>query len=709
MKKILLTGSNGLLGQKIVHNIISKRSNQYQLLATSKGDNRISNDEGYTYQTLDISDDLTIDLRYIHLDIDNGYDAFTLANTRKSFADEPGEDKQRTNAVGIKTNWNASDAVIIQTEATYLHSDLVYSYDEDWGNPRDRNDPASAIYDPLGIGYDSFDRYDRERENYSFELRALSDKAGRIFNDSTNWTVGLYHINQDVKFDRTYTYGDQDGAYNTQNTAVYGQLDTALTEKLTLVSGARTEYFKANYDDSNAVKENIHEVLFGGKVGLNYQANENHMVYTTLSRGYKPGGVSNDARLAKNQRVFDTEYNISLETGVKSSWMDDRLQTTLAAFYTERKNAQVKNSIFVGRWIDFTGNASNATHKGIEASMDWFVTDKLRLLGSLGLLDAKFDKRTFRGINFNGRQVAHAPDYTYSLGAEIYPSTAWTLRVNVEGKDKFYFSDSHNEQSSRYDIVNASADYRYNKNWKVSIWARNLFDKDYATRGFGFGNNPAKNYVEENPTITLEEFPKKVIERSFDNKAHYADGYNTQMKYPFISGVWYNLVTTYVGSTKVAKAYVNDLWAGRYSPLDRVTAFPSDGYDGIVQESRIPVISMCSHHHQQIRGEVSIAYIASENGKVVGLSKLNRIVEQFGRRGAIQEQLTVAIHNAVDKICEGNQGVAVMINATHACVSCRGVKHQGAAMQTAKLTGAFLHEDSAKAEFYKNIELSIRN
>ena len=157
---------------------------------------------------------------------------------------------------------------------------------------------------------------------------------------------------------------------------------------------------------------------------------------------------------------------------------------------------------------------------------------------------------------------------------------------------------------------------------------------------------------------------------------------------------------------RVAKAYVNDLWAGRYSPLDKITAFPSDGYDGIVQESNIPVTSMCSHHHQAIRGTVSIAYIASEDGKVVGLSKLNRIVEQFGRRGAIQEQLTVAIHNAVNKICEGNLGVAVMISATHNCVSCRGVKHQGASMQTAKLTGAFLDEDSAKAEFYKNIELA---
>jgi GTP cyclohydrolase IA len=157
---------------------------------------------------------------------------------------------------------------------------------------------------------------------------------------------------------------------------------------------------------------------------------------------------------------------------------------------------------------------------------------------------------------------------------------------------------------------------------------------------------------------------------------------------------------------RVAKAYVNDLWAGRYEPLTEITAFPSDGYDGIVQESNIPVTSMCSHHHQTIGGRVSIAYVPSKDGKVVGLSKLNRIVEHFGRRGAIQEQLTVAIHNAVDKICEGNVGVAVMIDATHNCVSCRGVKHHGASMQTAKLSGCFLDEDAARAEFYKNIELA---
>lgn len=158
---------------------------------------------------------------------------------------------------------------------------------------------------------------------------------------------------------------------------------------------------------------------------------------------------------------------------------------------------------------------------------------------------------------------------------------------------------------------------------------------------------------------------------------------------------------------RVAKAYM-EKWQGRFEPLTGITAFPSDGYDGLVVESNIPLTSMCSHHHETIRGYVTVAYIPSLEGKVVGLSKLNRIVEHFGRRGAIQEQLTVAIHSAVDKICEGNQGVAVSIDATHNCVSCRGVKHSGASMQTTKLTGAFLEEDSARAEFMMHVSDAVR-
>jgi GTP cyclohydrolase I len=150
---------------------------------------------------------------------------------------------------------------------------------------------------------------------------------------------------------------------------------------------------------------------------------------------------------------------------------------------------------------------------------------------------------------------------------------------------------------------------------------------------------------------------------------------------------------------RVSKAYVNDLWKGRYEVLDVETSFPSDGYSGIVLEKNVPLTSQCSHHHQTIKGVVHIAYIPGKDGTVVGLSKLNRIVEQFGRRGAIQEQLTVAIHNAVSKICSGNIGVMVVIEASHQCVSCRGVKHQGAGMVTSEVSGVFSnHEKTAKQE-----------
>jgi GTP cyclohydrolase I len=158
---------------------------------------------------------------------------------------------------------------------------------------------------------------------------------------------------------------------------------------------------------------------------------------------------------------------------------------------------------------------------------------------------------------------------------------------------------------------------------------------------------------------------------------------------------------------RVAKAYVFDLWKGRYDEMSEITSFPSDGYDGIVIERNIPLTSMCSHHHQTIGGVVHIGYVVGEHGRVIGLSKLNRIVELFGRRGAIQEQLTSAIHNAVNKICENNRGVIVTTVATHNCVSCRGVKHQGASMVTTKASGVFMdNNNQARKEFFDSLKIN---
>lgn len=156
---------------------------------------------------------------------------------------------------------------------------------------------------------------------------------------------------------------------------------------------------------------------------------------------------------------------------------------------------------------------------------------------------------------------------------------------------------------------------------------------------------------------------------------------------------------------RVAKAFVNDIAAGCYDNPPDVTAFPSDGYDGIVAQTGIPVVSLCSHHHLAFTGVAHVAYIPSLDGKVIGLSKLNRIVEYYARRPQIQEGMTTQITQAVDNICEGNRGVAVVVKAQHTCACNRGVKHQGCAMITSKLTGDFMHDDKTRNEFYKFIDM----
>jgi len=208
----------------------------------------------------------------------------------------------------------------------------------------------------------------------------------------------------------------------------------------------------------------------------------------------------------------------------------------------------------------------------------------------------------------------------------------------------------------------------------------------------GFANGVASNYP-----LTKEE-KELMIEEATEHFGRFLDALKCD---------WRNDPNSMETPRRVAKAYVNDLWAGRYNEFTDITSFPSDGYDGIIIERNIPLTSMCSHHHQTIRGVVHIGYIAGAEGRVIGLSKLNRIVEHFGRRGAIQEQLTAAIHQGVDKVCEGNIGVIVTVVATHNCVSCRGIKHDGAAMITTKASGVFIDDtNQARKEFFDSLKIN---
>jgi len=155
---------------------------------------------------------------------------------------------------------------------------------------------------------------------------------------------------------------------------------------------------------------------------------------------------------------------------------------------------------------------------------------------------------------------------------------------------------------------------------------------------------------------------------------------------------------------RVARAFVNDLAEGCYNLSPKITAFDNvDQYDGMVFQGNIKVHSLCSHHHLPFIGYAHVAYIPGKGGKVIGLSKLNRIVEWFARRPQVQENLTMQIHKHIDGVCIGNKGVAVMVEANHMCACVRGVKHDST-MKTARVSGCFLdNDDNSRAEFYSFI------
>ena len=155
---------------------------------------------------------------------------------------------------------------------------------------------------------------------------------------------------------------------------------------------------------------------------------------------------------------------------------------------------------------------------------------------------------------------------------------------------------------------------------------------------------------------------------------------------------------------RVAKAFVEDLYQGCYDAPPVITAFDNvNNYDGVVFQGNITINSTCSHHALPFVGHAHVAYIPSVNGKVIGLSKLNRIVEYFARRPQVQENLTMQIHDYINEVCVKNLGVAVMIEANHMCACVRGVKHDST-MMTSKMTGAFMNSDATRNEFYRFVD-----
>ena len=436
-----------------------------------------------------------LDLSLSYVNIDNGYDSFTLDNSRTTLSDEPGQDQQESLALAIDSSWQL-DNFDLKLIVGLADSDMEYGYDEDW--------TFAGIHPD---GYMSRDNYIRNRETQSLELRFLSNDSSRLFSDSTDWLFGVYTLKSSESLKREYTFLTSDfrSDYDFDTAAAFFQLDSSLSEKLTLETGLRVERRDTIYRDSELLGFSPMETLWGGRVAAKYLLNSNTMAYASIARGYKAGGFNTDGTLDADLREFGEEFLIEYELGIKSSLLENKLHLKAAVFHDDRQDQQVKSS--EGRirvngsteFVDFVGNAAEGSNNGMELEAVWYPSQQLGLTASLGLLDASFDSFVnSENQDLSGRDQAHAPGYMAHLAAN-YNLGAWSLSVSLDAKDDFYFSDSHNVQSDPYELLNLNLSYS-GERWSLIFWGRNLTNQDYAVRGFffgEFGNDPRKGYAPE--------------------------------------------------------------------------------------------------------------------------------------------------------------------------------------------------------------------
>ncbi len=439
----------------------------------------------------------SVRLTAMYTDIDDGYDAFAIDNSLTVLSDRPGKDAQESVGLSMRAEWNGSDRFILTSITSFAESDIDFSFDGDWGNP-DAWTPFT--YDFISVNA-------RERGTLSQEFRLASAEAGRIFNDSADWLIGLYFmkltddlatLNQGSYYDPFFDFAfDLDdalvSAYEANNVALFGQLEVDFGESSRLTFGIRVEDRSTDYVDSSGMSLGPGETMVGGEIALSHGMTEALTGFISLSKGYKAGGF-NLGTVPDGRREFEQETLWSLEAGIKSYWLGNTLTLNGSIFYSERNDQQVRTSFQLDpndplSFVFFTDNAAKGRTTGLEADLSWRPADAWQFYANLGLLKAEFEDFATPQVDLSGRRQAHAPDYTIALGGVYRHPRGFFARLDFTARDEFYFDVSHDQKSTKAEIVNARIGFDAGR-WSAQLWARNLLDERYPVRGFYFGNEP---------------------------------------------------------------------------------------------------------------------------------------------------------------------------------------------------------------------------
>ncbi len=429
-------------------------------------------------------------------DSDNGYDAWSIDNSRVTQSDRPGMDQQRSRALSLRLEKQGAQ-IDLQAVTSIARHDMRYSFDGDWGN-----DPLWGANGP----YDFRETIARQRQVLTQDLRLIRASEG----SSAGWVLGAYvqRLAEDYDLVDLYngeTYRALGSQYLAVNLAAYAQTDLALTPKLQLSVGGRIEGREARYRDSQSLRVGPDDQMWGGHLSLRWLWSERNSAYLALTRGYKAGGVNTGAVVPETLRLFGPESLWNVEAGIRSGHLDNRLRADLGLFHMQRRAQQVSSSYQFDpsdplTFVLLTDNAARGSNQGAELKLEFQWTPQISVGAVASLLRAQFNDYVMSDRVLDGRDQPHAPRRQASAFVEWRSGQGFHARLDGNHVDSFFFSASHDERNRSYSLLNARVGYEV-RQLSFEFWVRNLLDKSYAVRGFFFGNEPPdfepRRYVQQ--------------------------------------------------------------------------------------------------------------------------------------------------------------------------------------------------------------------
>jgi outer membrane receptor protein involved in Fe transport len=451
----------------------------------------------------DPTDQLRVDLILLRVQIDNGYDAWAIDNTRTTQSDNPGVDRQHSTGISAHATYSGLRTATLTTIVTYADTVVDYGFDGEWGNP--------ILWAPYT--YDFTEYQVRHRATRSLEMRLDKTRAQGL-----SWLFGVYafELHEGLSDTSAGVYTDPFDAtqnsssltavssqYRSRSGALYGQLDGDFGHRTRWSVGLRGERRTSRYEDrttnldapATANDFSPANDLWGGHASLDTRIADGQHVYALISRGYKAAGFNLSPGLPANQLLFSAESDLNFEIGHKARLDDGKLRIDTSLFYMARHSEQLLTGEQLvpdnpNTFIFYTGNAKSGYNYGLESTLAWRASPRFELGGSLGLLETLYRGFVQNNVELADRALPHAPGWQAALNATWRDSRGPYARVDVTGMGAFYYDLPPNDTRSHpYGLVNGKVGWETGR-YEAYLWGRNLLNKDYTVRGFYFGDEP---------------------------------------------------------------------------------------------------------------------------------------------------------------------------------------------------------------------------